>query len=182
VSLDHCIDGYLNVNGNHIQFDGGKGYTEKDWGTSFPSEYIWQQSNHFESSGTSLSCVIGNVPVLGRKIKGYSIGLWHKNQFYNFANYNNTKFVDFCENDQVIQYVLKKGRQYLQVVVEKTPGGVLLGPNKHDVSSPIHETINSIMHVSLWKQHRGSRTTLFKGIGLHTGLEIDGDMKALISL
>ena len=31
-----------------IFFHGGKGYTDKDWGTRFPTTWIWLQSNHFQ--------------------------------------------------------------------------------------------------------------------------------------
>jgi len=31
-----------------LHLDGGVGYMEKDWGSSFPDAWIWAQSNHFE--------------------------------------------------------------------------------------------------------------------------------------
>jgi len=45
VSLDHVIEGALEIDGRTIDFTGGRGYTEKDWGRSFPSSWIWLQSN-----------------------------------------------------------------------------------------------------------------------------------------
>ncbi|KAG0048201.1 hypothetical protein BGZ83_006805 [Gryganskiella cystojenkinii] len=47
-------------------FDGGVGYTEKDWGVNFPSTWIWAQTNIFKKSpGSSLLISVASVPVLG---------------------------------------------------------------------------------------------------------------------
>ena len=46
VSIDHSIIGHLLINQNKIDFSGGKGYIEKDWGRSFPECWIWVQSTN----------------------------------------------------------------------------------------------------------------------------------------
>ena len=53
ISLDHHLTGTLTVDGEAWDFSGGRGYIEKDWGTNFPSAYVWMQSNHFTTPGTS---------------------------------------------------------------------------------------------------------------------------------
>ena len=50
MSLNHTIAGSLCINGQPINFTGGKGYIERDWGSSFPKQYVWLQSNHFEET------------------------------------------------------------------------------------------------------------------------------------
>ena len=55
VSMDHSFTGSLTIIGEQINFDGGRGYIEKDWGRSFPSSYVWLQCNHFETEGVCLS-------------------------------------------------------------------------------------------------------------------------------
>ena len=47
-SLDHELTGALELNGELLDFEGGRGYAEKDWGRSFPSSWVWAQSNHFD--------------------------------------------------------------------------------------------------------------------------------------
>lgn len=47
VSFDHAIDGMLSIGDRQIDFSGGRGYIEKDWGQAFPEGYIWFQGNHF---------------------------------------------------------------------------------------------------------------------------------------
>ncbi|KAG0290815.1 hypothetical protein BGZ98_003279 [Dissophora globulifera] len=72
-SLHHPIQkgriATLNAN-SEIQaedvYDGGVGYTEKDWGINFPSTWIWIQSNIFSvSPGSSLLVSLASIPVLG---------------------------------------------------------------------------------------------------------------------
>ena len=40
VSFGHSIEGKLELDGETVDYTGGKGYTEKDWGRSF-SKYPW---------------------------------------------------------------------------------------------------------------------------------------------
>ncbi|KAF8929493.1 hypothetical protein BGZ47_001019 [Haplosporangium gracile] len=48
------------------KFDGGVGYTEKDWGVNFPSTWVWAQANMFEAApGSSLLISVASIPVLG---------------------------------------------------------------------------------------------------------------------
>ena len=47
LSFDHGIAGSLAVDGRELDFSGGHGYIEKDWGQAFPKAWIWTQSNHF---------------------------------------------------------------------------------------------------------------------------------------
>jgi tocopherol cyclase len=44
---------YSAVGGRRVDFSGGSGYIEKDWGRSFPRAWIWAQSNTFTQPGTS---------------------------------------------------------------------------------------------------------------------------------
>ena len=50
LSMDHSITGELSIKDKNIDFTSGRGYTEKDWGHSFPIGYVWMQSNHFSES------------------------------------------------------------------------------------------------------------------------------------
>ena len=52
LSLDHGLGGGLTFEypsqAAAVDFSGGRGYIEKDWGQSFPEAWVWFQSNHFE--------------------------------------------------------------------------------------------------------------------------------------
>ena len=85
LSMDHLITGQLNVNGRNINFDGGRGYTEKDWGRSFPSAYFWMQSNHFSESGISLKASVARIPWLGSSFVGFIAGVWLQDRLIEFT-------------------------------------------------------------------------------------------------
>ena len=78
-------------NAESINFTGGRGYIEKDWGQSFPAGYVWFQSNHFDIAGTSLTASIAVIPWLGSAFRGFIVGLWHQDKLYRFATYTGAK-------------------------------------------------------------------------------------------
>ena len=55
LSMDHAVEGFIEINGIRKDLNGGRGYIEKDWGVSMPSSWIWMQTNHFDRNGISLS-------------------------------------------------------------------------------------------------------------------------------
>ncbi|MBN2510558.1 MAG: hypothetical protein JXB03_09780 [Spirochaetales bacterium] len=71
VSLDHRVEGSLTVNGSCMDFSGGKGYIEKDWGKGFPSAWIWMQSNHFGARNASFMLSVARVPWRGKSFTGF---------------------------------------------------------------------------------------------------------------
>ena len=65
-----------------IDFTGGRGYTEKDWGHSFPIGYVWMQSNHFSKPEISFKCSIAKIPFKIFSFNGFIAGLWLKKKTY----------------------------------------------------------------------------------------------------
>ena len=74
LSLQHNILGQLELNDRVIDLGGGKGYMEKDWGTSFPSSWIWLQSNHFDIENISLMLSVGKNTLETKKFYRFNIG------------------------------------------------------------------------------------------------------------
>ncbi len=55
----------LTINGEPMDLTGGRGYIEKDWGTSFPSAWIWMQCNTFDTPDTSFMLSYARIPWMG---------------------------------------------------------------------------------------------------------------------
>lgn len=90
VSMDHAVDGRLEIREGRrgegaggepggisepgsirtVDFGGGRGYIEKDWGTSFPESWIWMQTNNFSRPGSSFMLSIAKIPWMGRHFIG----------------------------------------------------------------------------------------------------------------
>lgn len=65
LSMSHELSGELVINGRTVKFDGGRGYIEKDRGTSFPSAYTWLQCSWGERAGHSLMLAVAEIPLPG---------------------------------------------------------------------------------------------------------------------
>ena len=71
LSLDHRVSGSITINDDLHTFNNGRGYIEKDWGESFPSSWIWMQSNSFEEQGVSFMFSTAVIPWLGSSFIGH---------------------------------------------------------------------------------------------------------------
>lgn len=84
----------LEVDGRRIDFSGGTGYIEKDWGWSFPSTWVWHQSSEFpelQARGHRLSVMfsLASVPwYFGLTYPGYLIGVQFDDQLYDLSAYH----------------------------------------------------------------------------------------------
>lgn len=47
IHLYHELHGQIEMDGEALDFTGGVGYIEKDYGRSFPQTYLWLQASHF---------------------------------------------------------------------------------------------------------------------------------------
>ena len=177
-SLDHSIEGTLNIYGNEIDFSGGRGYIEKDWGQSFPTGYIWQQSNHFESVGTSLTASFATVPNVGRTFAGFIVGLWHDGQLYPFTTYNGTKIEYVRVTDEQVTWALQNRQYRLEVEATRAEGGLLLGPEREDMHMRVDETLKSTIQARLIE--RSNKRVIFEGNGRNAALEVVGDLSMIV--
>ena len=103
LSMDHLITGELLIKGKKVVFTSGRGYTEKDWGHSFPIGYVWMQSNHFSESKISFKCSVAKIPFKIFSFNGFIAGLWLKNKLIEFTTYNFSKVKRCKINDKQVE-------------------------------------------------------------------------------
>ena len=174
VSFDHGIEGRLLLNSREVDFSGGRGYIEKDWGRSFPSYHIWLQTNHFAQPGTSLMVSIANIPWLGRYFDGFLIGFWYEGRLYRFTTYTGAR-ISFFQYEQNKLRIHVKTRQYrLEIEVPYIKGVQLRTPVLGDMRGRLSESLSGEILVSLFHQSSGLEKLVFNGSGRHAGLEIEG--------
>ncbi len=178
-SLDHTIEGSVNIYGQNINFTGGRGYIEKDWGQSFPTGYIWQQSNHFDTVGTSLTASFATVPNVGRTFAGFIVGVWHDEQLYQFTTYNGTRIKYVNVTDDVVTWCLQSRKYQLDVQATRAEGGLLLGPERADMHMRVDETLKSSIQARLTE--RTSKQVIFEGTGRNAALEVVGDLSMIVT-
>jgi hypothetical protein len=168
VSMDHALEGTVRINGETFSFDGGRGYVEKDWGASFPTEYVWLQTNHFGVPGTSLMASVARIPFLGLVFKGFLVNFVHKGKEYRFATYNGSKAILRHLSDNLVTYSFTRGKTTLTVNAKSDHAASLPAPKNGAMDHAIKEGLSGIVEVELFEKDR----LLFRGVGKHAGIEI----------
>ena len=178
ISLDHQIMGSLKIDGESIDFSSGRGYTEKDWGQSFPSAYIWMQSNHFSNHPVCLTGSVAMIPWVRQAFRGFIIGLWYRGELYRFATYNGAIIEHLeLENDHVDWYIRGKNHR-LELHATRPEGGLLHAPDRESMLQRVEETMRATVDVQLLTLEG---QVIFEDRGRHAGLEVFGDLERLLA-
>jgi tocopherol cyclase len=169
VSVNHDLLGRISVNGNVIDFDGGKGYIEKDWGVSFPEAWIWIQSNNFKEHDTSFSFSVAKIPWMGKYFIGFITFLYLDKKFYLFSTYNKSTVTEINRNKDIIEISVRSSENILKIRVIQNLFGELRAPVSGEMSRRIKESIDSEVHIQLFNKYNNLE---YEGTGKSVGLEI----------
>ena len=173
VSLDHALYGALEVDGAAVDFGGGRGYIEKDWGQSFPQAWVWLQSNHFAQAGVCLTGSIAIIPWRRTSFNGFIVGLWVDGRLYRFATYTGAEVAELTITDDAVQWVLRDKSYQLSILAQRGPAshvGLLKGPTTLEMGKRVEETLTATVEVALHEV--GSGREVFAGYGRCAGLEV----------
>jgi tocopherol cyclase len=128
VSMDHSVSGQLEVNGEIINFNSGRGYIEKDWGQSFPSAYIWLQTNHFSQSGISLKVSVAKIPYLAYSFVGFITGIWLGDRLIQFTTYNQSVLRKSLIDAEKVELAIQNKNYTLEIRTLREPSTALASP------------------------------------------------------
>ena len=171
VSMMHNVGGRLSVNNRETVFrEGSRGYIEKDWGSSFPSAWIWMHSNHFTEPRLAFTFSVAIIPFLGLKFKGFFCVIWYKNKFYRFASYTQAKLRKIDVNKNKV-YIIGENRKYLfEIKAIQAEVTDMKAPSLGEMRAHCFESMKSRIHLRLIEKK--DNTTIFEDIGKYAGLEI----------
>ena len=169
VSVNHNLSGNLSVNDDLIDFNGGKGYIEKDWGTSFPEAWLWIQANNFDNPDTSFTFSVAKIPWRGKFFIGFIAFLYFNKTFLRFSTYNYSAITEICHNNESISLTLMNHKSILKVRVLKNTFGELSAPTSGDMSRRIKESIDSDVTLSLFDKHNN---LIYNDSARRAGLEV----------
>lgn len=179
LSFDHALDGSIEVDGQSIDFSGGRGYIEKDWGAGFPSSWIWMQSNHFEETGISFTSSIATIPWIRRSFAGFLIGLLFEGKVYRFTTYTRAKVSDIQITPREVQFKVSDRKHKLLLNASRSGGATLRSPESGLMDGRIVESLTAEIHLKLYETTDGQNELLFEGTGMNAGLEVVGNMSEL---
>jgi len=178
LSFDHTLRGALTLNGKTMDFSGGRGYIEKDWGQAFPSAWVWFQSNHFAGASACITASVAIIPWGGHAFRGFIVGFWMEDKLYRFATYTGARIESLRILDDHVDWVLRNNQYRLHLTAHRVQGGLLRGPTRLDMGKRVMETLNATIQVRL-ETLQG--VTLFDGPGTHAGLEVMGNLPKLLA-
>lgn len=180
VSMDHAISGQIEMDGEIIDFGNGRGYIEKDWGKSFPSAYIWLQSNHFSNPGISVKVSVAKIPYLGYSFVGFIAGIWLNNQLIQFTTYNRSSLLKSVIDTEKVELVMQNKNHILKIFVRREAATALASPILGLMDGRIEESMNALVEVNLIDRKTGK--TILNDTGRNAGLEVAGKIEEIIIL
>jgi len=178
LSFNHEIKGQLNINSQTIDFTGGRGYIEKDWGKSFPSAWLWLQTNHFNDPTSSLMVSIATIPWLSREFRGFIIGFYHQDELYKFTTYNNSIINQFEKKDDKILVEVENSNFILKIAADYEKGLLLKGPFRSNMVKNVEESLNASIEIKLINKFENS--IIYQGMGQKAGFELNGNLDEII--
>lgn len=168
LSMKSSVSGSLDFNDNLINFNNGIAYIEKDWGTSFPSSYIWCQTNEFFAFPTNFMLSIAKIPLGIFKFTGIISVISFENKEYKFATYYGAKLKKYDVNNNSISIEIQQGNKTLYVSSFSENSNFLLAPSKGKMTKEILESISSKIDIKIREKDK----IIFSNSGFNSGLEI----------
>ena len=178
VSMDHSISGKLKHNSDIIDFSGGRGYIEKDWGSSFPEGYIWIQSNHFREPGISIKTSVAKIPWLRSSFVGFISGIWLGDRLIRFTTYNGSVLRKVRADISGIEIVIENKNHRLEIMADRDTPTALASPVGGLMDGRIGESMTSGIEVNLFDLKEGR--SLFAGKGRNAAVEVAGKVEEIL--
>jgi len=178
VSMDHSISGQLEINGELIDFTGGRGYTEKDWGHTFPSAYVWVQTNHFSKPGISFKASVARVPWVTGTFTGFIAGIWLTDHLIRFTTYNRSRLRKLKITEEFADFEIENRNYILKMSAPLHLGTGLASPVRGLMDGRIEESMTA--EISLILEEKKSGKTVLEDHGRNTCIEVSGDTATLM--
>ena len=177
VSMHHKLGGMIQMEDKAVSFEGGTGYIEKDWGTSFPRCWIWAHSNNFENTTPiSLMASVAHIPWLGNYFVGFIVAFLFEGEVKVFATYNGSKKKVTIE-EGTVHLSFKRGKEILTITAHPAPGASLYSPIKGIMTGKVNESLQATLELSYFIDEQ----LVYQGTGTSSGLEVAGDTDILLS-
>jgi hypothetical protein len=168
-SMGHRLSGGLRIDGQFIDFEGGTGYIEKDWGTSFPESWAWLHCNTFNTGKASFTFSVAKIPWLGSYFIGFISFLNLEGRFINFSTWSKARIekLEYIDNTLHIQIINKN--YVLEVKAVNKKAGRLRAPVNGSMTRIIKETVDADIELKL---NDRSGKKLFHDQGTRAGMEL----------
>ena len=146
ISMGHSLEGFLNLNGELIDFTGGIGYIEADRGRSFPNSYLWTQCVWNGPDRGSLMFAAATIPLPIGGFTGCIGAIFYGGREYRLATYLGAKIEKWSSSGACV----RQGNFRLTVEVLEEHAQPLRAPVDGDMERTIHESLSATARYSFW--------------------------------
>jgi hypothetical protein len=176
VSMDHSIQGTLAINNEEVDFSGGRGYAEKDWGKAMPNAWVWAQTNHFNKPETSLTLSVAHIPFGPLSFNGFIAGLLLDGEIHKFATYTGARIEELKVDEQWVRITMNDRTERLEISALRGKTSNLQAPTISQMDRRITESLSAEIMVALSVQQRDGWLKVFEESGKYAGLEVVGKL------
>lgn len=178
VSLNHQLSGRIILYNKVHDFSEGKGYIEKDWGTSMPKAWIWLQSNTFTNINSSLMLSVADIPWLGKSFTGFLGFFYTNNRVYRFATYANSELNILPSTDNTLTIEIQNTKERFVLEIKNGNAGILKAPVAGSMDRRIAESVDAKLKITMFNED--NEIILIDSSEI-AGLEAVGDIRSLIT-
>lgn len=146
ISMEHPLEGALELNGQRLDFTGGTGYIETDRGRSFPSAYLWTQCLWGGPEHGSLMLAIATVPMPVGRFTGCICSVLYRGREYRLATYRGAKIEAWSPSSAVI----RQGKYRLDAQLLSERRQPLRAPVEGCMERTIHESLCAEVRYRFW--------------------------------
>jgi hypothetical protein len=161
-SMKHDVFGTVTINDKEYVFHNDLGYLEGDYGSSFPTKYIWMQSNQLINGAFFLS--IATIPYGKLHFTGIIGSLLIENKEYRFATYRGTKILVNTKD----HIKLKHKNLILDVFLQDSNQLLLSAPKNGDMTRKVYESMQASIEIVLTK----NKMEIFRETANQASIEI----------
>ncbi|MCI6466695.1 MAG: hypothetical protein MSA90_14675 [Faecalicatena sp.] len=151
ISMSHDLSGSLKVSGKNIReeninFTGGRGYIETDWGSSFPDTYIWSQCVFGIEEKNSIMVSAADVPVLGLHLPGCICAIHYKGREFRLGTYYGARIKEYGPGTVTIT----QGIMTVKVTRQSNHSFQLHAPQEGNMKRLIKESPACLVRYQFW--------------------------------
>lgn len=172
LSMDHGVSGIIEFDDVSLRFDGGRGYTEKDWGRSFPQAWVWAQCNGFDIDGISVMLSVARIPWLRSAFTGVIAGVLLGDRLVRFATYTGAHLEYLRTTDGEAEVVIADSHYRLRIRLSGARPGTLRSPVLGGMEGTVYEALRGTMHVTLEQLSKGTRKVLLDTVSDRAAVEL----------
>ncbi|MEX1191379.1 MAG: tocopherol cyclase family protein [Brumimicrobium sp.] len=152
LTTNSMITGAIDLNNKKTEFKSGKGYIEKNWGQSFPKEYVWGHANQFKTKSLSVQFALAKPKWLVFRPSVYIGYVKYNGSVTHFGTHHFSHLSIQKEGEYIIITIRRIGKKIILRIKLESPID-LVSPKDGELINVIKEYMNSSIQISIFTRN-----------------------------